>query len=372
MFSLILNVVGSVLHLYCTWRIGSLPMVRRRVGLRGWCVASVVVWVIYITGVRIGDEPVGLIAWVMSQFAFHWLMTLFLVGLCLFAVDVATGFGYWKPRRLGALRQWALGVGAAMVVIALVQGLRPPVVTHHEVALQGLPAQLDGTTLAAISDMHIGAGIGRDWLAARVEQVQALKPDLVVLIGDLTEGEAGLVPGLEETLRRLRAPLGVWAVTGNHEFHGDTPATIALFESAGIRWLRDQAVELRPGLRLAGIDYLREHTQNGSPETALLKRLAGPGDGAALFLSHVPLQVEAAADAGFRFMLSGHTHGGQVWPFGYLVRQRYPYFLGHYRVGDMQLIVGRGTGTWGARMRLWQPGEILHITLRSAGVQRSP
>ncbi len=372
MFSLILNVVGSVLHLYCTWRVGSLPIVRRRIGLRGWWVASAVVWVIYIAGVRIGDEPAGLITWALSQFAFHWLMSLFLLGLCLLAVDVVTGFGYWKLRRLAALRLGAVTVGAAMVVIALVQGLRPPVVTHYEVALPGLPTQLDGTTLVAISDMHLGAGIGRDWLAARVEQIQALNPDLVVMIGDLTEGEALLVPGLEETLRGLRAPLGVWAVTGNHEFHGDTPATIALFESAGVRWLRDQTVELRTGLRLAGLDYLREHKQNDSPEPRLLKRLAGPDDGAALLLSHVPLQVEAAADAGFKFMLSGHTHGGQVWPFGYLVSQRYPYFLGHYRVGDMQLIVGRGAGTWGARMRLWQPGEILHITLRSRGVQRSP
>ena len=370
MFSLILNVVGSVLHLYCAWRVGSLPIVQRRVGLRGWWLASTFVWVVYVAGVWIGDEPAGRIAWALSQFAFHWLTTLFLLGICLLAVEVVTGFGYWKLRRLAALRLGALTVGAAMVMIALVRGLRPPVVTHYQVALQGLPMQLDGTTLVAISDLHLGAGIGRDWLAARVEQIRALKPDLVVMVGDLTEGETSLVPGLEETMRQLRAPLGVWAVTGNHEFHGDISATIALFESAGVRWLRDQAVELRPGFRLAGIDYIREHRQNGTPEAELLKSLAGSNDGAALLLSHAPLQVEAAADAGFALMLSGHTHGGQVWPFGYLVRHRYPYLIGHYRVGDMHLIVGRGAGTWGARMRLWQAGEILHITLHSKGVHR--
>jgi uncharacterized protein len=370
-FSFILNFVGTVLHFYCAWRVGSLPTVRRRVGLCGWWLAIIVVWVVYVAGVWIGDDPAGLIAWVLSQFAFHWLTTLFLLGLCLLAVEVVTCFGFWKLRRIAVLRLGAVTVGAAMVVIALVQGLRPPVVTHYEVALPDLPAQLDGTTLVAISDLHLGAGIGRDWLAARVEQIHALKPDLVVMVGDLTEGEAGLVPGLEETMRQLRAPLGVWAVTGNHEFHGDTPTTIALFESAGVRWLRDRAVELRPGLSLSGIDYLSEHTQNGSPEAQLLKSLAGSNDGASLLLSHAPFQVEAAADAGFDLMLSGHTHGGQVWPFGYLVRQRYPYFLGHYRVGNMQLLVGRGAGTWGARMRLWQPGEILHIILHSKGVHRS-
>jgi uncharacterized protein len=371
LFSLILYLVGSILHFYCAWRVGSLPTVRRRVSLRNWWLASTVVWVVYVVGVWIGDEPAGLIAWALSQFSFHWLATLFLLGLCLLVVDVLTGFGYRKLLRKTVLRLGAVTVGMAMVVIALVQGLRPPVVTHHVIDLPGLPAQLNGTTLVAISDLHLGAAIGGDWLAERVEQIQALKPNFVVMVGDLTEGEAGLVPGLEDTMRQLSAPLGVWAVTGNHEFHGDTPATIALFESAGVRWLRDQTVELRPGLRLAGIDYLSERTQNGNPEAELLKSLAGPNDGVVLFLSHAPLQVEAAADAGFDLMLSGHTHGGQVWPFGYLVRQRYPYFLGHYRVGDMQLLVGRGAGTWGARMRLWQPGEILHITLRSAGNSRT-
>ena len=372
MFSLILNVVGSALHLYCAWRVGSLPIVRRRVGFCGWWLASAVVWVIYIAGISIGDEPGGIIAWVLTQFAIHWLTTLFLLGLCLLAVDLVTGFGRLKLSRLAALRLGAFTIGATMAEIALVQGLRSPVVTHHVIGLPGLPAQLDGTTLVAISDMHLGAGIGRDWLAARVEQIQALKPDLVVMVGDQIEGEVSMVPGLEETMRELRAPLGVWAVTGNHEFHGDTLATIALFESAGVRWLRDEAVELQPGLRLAGIDYISGYTQNGSPEAELLKSLVGSNDGAALLLSHAPLQVKAAADAGFDLMLSGHTHGGQVWPFGYLVRLRYPYFYGHYRVGDMQLLVGRGAGTWGARMRLWQPGEILHITLRSTGVLRLP
>jgi uncharacterized protein len=371
-FSLILNVVGSVLHLYCAWRVGSLPIIRRRIGLRAWWLISVVVWVIYVAGVWIGDEPTGIIAWALSQFAFHWLMTLFLLGLCLVAVDMVTGFGYWKLRRLMALRVGAVLIGVVMAVIALVQGLRPPVVTHHEVALKDLPVQLDGTTLVAISDLHLGAGIGRDWLVARIEQIQTLKPDLVVMVGDLIEGEVHLVPGLKETMQRLRAPLGVWAVTGNHEFHGDTPATLAVFESAGVRWLRDQAVQLRPGLCLAGIDYFSEHTHNDNPEALLRQSLACPDDGAALLLSHAPVQVEAVAEAGFDLMLSGHTHGGQLWPFGYLVRLRYPYFLGHYRVGDMNLLVGRGAGTWGARMRLWQPGEILHITLRKKAVHHSP
>lgn len=370
MFSLMLYLIGSILHVYCAWRIASLPVVRNRIRARTWWVAVAVVWVAYIAGVRIGDEPDGAIAWVLSQFAFHWLTTMFLIAVCLLAVDILTGFGLWLRRVLPALRLAAVTAGTAMAVIALVQGLRPPEVTRHEIVLPDLPAQLHGTTLVAISDMHLGANIGSDWLAGRVQQINELQPDVVVMVGDMTEGGSGLVSGLEEALSRLRAPLGVWAVPGNHELHGDTGRTFAVFESAGVQWLRDRAVELRPGLRLAGLDYRRQHREKDRPPAALLDSLAGAEDGAKLLLSHEPQRVEAAADAGFGLMLSGHTHGGQVWPFSYLVRAQYRYFLGWYRIGDMQLLVSRGAGTWGARMRLWRRGEIMHITLHSTDARR--
>jgi len=365
MFALILTLVGTLLHLYCAWRAGSLPWIRRRVGVRRWWLFAFVAWLAYVVGIGIGDHPVGPIATLLAQFAFHWLGVLFLLAICLLAVDLVTSGGRLWARRTPLLRAGALALGALLVVIALIQGHRAPVVTRHELMLADLPAALDGTTLVAMSDLHLGTALGADWLAARVAQVRALAPDLIVLIGDLTEGEPPRASGFAEALRGLQAPLGVWAVTGNHEFHGDTLATIALFESAGVRWLRDRAIVVQPGLRLAGVDDLTRRARNGTADPALLEDLAGAGGEAAVLLSHSPLHVEAAAQAGFDLMLSGHTHGGQIWPFGYLVRQRYPYFLGHYRVGAMHLLVGRGTGTWGPRMRLWRPGEILQVTLRA-------
>lgn len=367
MFSLILNLVGSILHVYCAWRVGSLPAVRRGIGTRGWWLGAAALWVAYVAGVRIGDEPDGPIAWVLSQFAFHWLTTLFLVSVCLLAVDLLTGFGIWMKRRLPALRVTAVAAGTVMAVIALVQGLRPPEVTRHDIVLTDLPAELHGTTLAAVSDMHLSANIDSDWLAARVARINALQPDFVVMLGDLTEGEAGQLSGVKEAMSGLHAPLGAWAVTGNHEGHGHAGTTLAVFASAGVRWLRDSTVELRPGLRLAGLDYRRKPSENRRPTATLLDSLAGTRDGASILLAHEPRHAEAADDAGFDLMLSGHTHGGQVWPFSCLVRTRYKYFVGRYRVGGMQLLVSRGAGTWGARMRLWKRGEIMHITLHSAG-----
>ncbi|MGM0600829.1 MAG: metallophosphoesterase [Candidatus Rifleibacteriota bacterium] len=365
MFSLILNVIGSILHFYSAHRIGTMSAVKGKVGVRNWWLAVIFVWIFYIVGVQIGDEPIGPVTWLLAQFSFYWLMSLFLLALCLFVVDLVTGFGFWLQKRIQILRFVAILVGIGLAVTAIVQGVRAPVVTPHELVMENLPPELDGMKIVAISDMHLGVAIGREWLEARIKQVSKLQPDLIVIVGDLIEGDVHLIPGLKETMSQLKASSGVWAVTGNHEFHGDVAATLKLFESAGVQWLRDRSVEIQPGLWLAGVDYRRGRGKKSDLKPELLKKLAGPDKSVSLLLSHAPTNVEGAADAGFDLMISGHTHGGQVWPFGYLLRLRYSYFIGHYRVKNMHFLIGRGTGAWGARMRLWQPGEILYITLRS-------
>ncbi len=122
---------------------------------------------------------------------------------------------------------------------------------------------------------------------------------------------------------------------------------------------------MKPGLVLAGVDDLtarRQMAENGDP---VRRALEGRPAGATLFLSHTPWQAERAAAAGAGLMVSGHTHAGQIWPFGWLVRLRYRLLEGRYEVGGMAVVVCRGTGTWGPRMRLWRPGEIVRITLKA-------
>ena len=184
------------------------------------------------------------------------------------------------------------------------------------------------------------------------------------MAGDIVEGHGPPSSDLMAPWRRLAPSLGVWAVLGNHEYYGGIDPR--LFDSAGIRLLRDAWAEVRPGLVLAGVDDLtiryRRGRQQGDPvATALADRPAG----ATILLSHTPWGAESAARAGVGLMLCGHTHAGQIWPFGYLVRRYYPLFEGPYTVGRMRVIVCRGTGTWGPRMRLWRPGAILHVTLRA-------
>ncbi len=127
--------------------------------------------------------------------------------------------------------------------------------------------------------------------------------------------------------------------------------------------LRNGWSEVRPGLILAGVEDLTSRRRNGQTDDVLSRALLGRTPGGTIVLSHTPWQAETAASAGAGLMLCGHTHGGQIWPFGYIVRLVYPLLAGRYEVGGMPVIVCRGTGTWGPRMRLWSRCEILRVTL---------
>jgi predicted MPP superfamily phosphohydrolase len=322
----------------------------------------VILWALFFLGRVVGHGGRGLPAAVLEFFGMTWMAVLFLTFISVLAVDLISLFGLIMPRLAPSMRGWALLVGAVLSVIALFQGLRPPVVEKYEVHLNGLAEALDGTVLVALSDMHLGSQLGERWLAARVSQVAALRPDIIVLLGDIFEGHGRPEDQMIETLKQLSAPLGIWAVTGNHEFHGG--GAMRLFEEARFTLLRNRWAEVRPGLILAGVDDLTAAHRRGRGGDPVTRTLEGRPPGATVFLSHTPWQAEKAAGEGVGLMLSGHTHGGQIWPFDYLARRHYPLLEGLYEVNGMTVIVCRGTGTWGPRMRLWRPGEILQVTLR--------
>jgi predicted MPP superfamily phosphohydrolase len=231
--------------------------------------------------------------------------------------------------------------------------------------LPGLPAERDGLVVVHASDLHLGTIIGKGWLNSLVERINQMRPDLVVLAGDVVDGNVRKVRPLVDSLSQLRAPMGVYAVTGNHEYYAGAQGSVEFMETAGVTVLRDQSVQVVPGLVLAGVDDLTVRQRSGEGADAVERTLSKRPTGAVILISHSPLQVERAAAAGAGLMLSGHTHAGQIWPFRYLVKLRYPHVSGRYHVNGMDLMVCRGTGTWGPRMRLWKRGELVRITLRS-------
>lgn len=358
------------MSLYVFWRAASIPFLVRRLPRRIIFGAGALLWALFLIGRQYGHHRTETLGAVTEFLGMNWMGTLFLLCLCLLAADVVTCFGFLFRRHAPAVRGWALVAGGLLAAAALFQGMRPPVVRHHTVLLQGLPGEMEGTTIAALSDLHLGSLIGERWLRGRMAQVETLRPDLVVLLGDIFEGHGDPPEKFLTLFGRLSAPLGVWAVSGNHEHHGGG-AAYGLVEKAGITLLSNRWVEVAPGFVLAGVDDLTRSRRRGRDGYLVDKALSGRPPGAAVLLSHSPLQYGKAARAGAGLMLSGHTHGGQIWPFGYLVRRIYPLLAGRYDVEGMTVIVSRGTGTWGPRMRLWHTGEILLVTLRAPAVSRT-
>ncbi|MDT8323700.1 MAG: metallophosphoesterase [Bacteroidota bacterium] len=367
-FGTVLTLTITLLHLYVFLRLRAwLPPERNRIR-RLLLITGALSWSLFLLGRFFGGKSHGMLTVALEVIGMQVLGSIFLLAVAVLAVDLLTGFGRLFRRRRAALRIAGLCLGLGLVVVAHVQGLRASVVERYEVTVERLPAAADGMRVAMLADLHLGEMMLENaWLEARVAQVRALQPDLVVLVGDIFEHAADTTATVP-VLRRLYAPHGVWAVRGNHDRRREDRTDVArkIYAAAGIPLLENRRVQLREGLLLSGIDDLTSSRRNeGEGERNLRRALSALPDAATIHLSHTPWLAEQAAAAGVDLMLSGHTHAGQLWPFSYFVRGRYPFISGRYAVDDMTLIVSRGTGSWGPRMRLWQPGEITLITLRS-------
>jgi len=335
--------IWGVLHLYVFWRLSSVPWIGGHISSLVLIIIGVALWLSYVLARILDEKGLQAVSWPIEYLAANWIGLLFLLFWALLAVDIVTLGGWLFREQAPTIRGWAVAFSCLLSILALIQAIRPPVVTDYEVQLAGLPRERDGTILLQLSDLHLGNLLGRRWLGSLVSRVNQMKPDIVVIAGDLVDGNVGRVEPLREVLKEIHAPLGVWAVTGNHEFYAGLERSVRLLEGAGFQVLRDRHQQVAPGLILAGVDDLTARTQFGAENHAIDRAMANRPNGATILLSHSPSQVEKAAAAGTGLMLSGHTHNGQVWPFNYLVRIRYPLLVGRYEVNGMTAIVCRGT-----------------------------
>jgi hypothetical protein len=246
------------------------------------------------------------------------------------------------------------------------------------VRLPRLPRALDGLRIVQLSDLHLGMLADGRFLRDVVQKSNALRPDLVVITGDLVDGGVDVLGPEVEPLTGLRSRWGTLFVTGNHEYYSGADDWVAWLRARGIRVLMNERVALGadglsvepargPGLDLAGVtDFRAGHNHDGhAPD--LPRALAGRDpDRELVLLAHQPRQVDEAAAAGVGLQLSGHTHGGQLWPFGGLVGLFQPYIQGLHRHGaTTQIYVSRGTGCWGPPMRVGAPAEIASVILHT-------
>jgi uncharacterized protein len=264
----------------------------------------------------------------------------------------------------------AAGLGTGLLGAAAVgQALRAVKVVDVDVKLGRLPAASSGTTIVQISDLHIGATIGRAFVEDVVRRCNGLAPDIVAITGDLVDGSVDSLWDAVSGLGQLKARHGVYFVTGNHEFFSGARQWIEALPRLGIRVLGNERVAIDSGgggFDLAGVhDHSAGRIQPGHGPN-LTQALAGRDSRRELvLLAHQPKAVSEAARMGVGLQLSGHTHGGQIWPFSYLVRLSQPYLAGLHRHGDTQVYVNPGTGYWGPPMRLGTRAEITRIRLVS-------
>jgi len=359
--------IWACLNGYVFWRLGSLPVVASLVPR--WTIWAVAVFFVLSLPASRWLPKIGLqgLGSVVEMVGMTWVGFVFLFFVCFLVIDCFTLGGFLFAGRVLQLRTGGAVLALVLSVIALYQGTRAPIVNEQVVTLPGLLRERDGLRLVFISDLHLGSQIGRAWLQALAAQVSALKPDLIAIGGDLIDHDTERVQVMIPELRGLHAPLGVWAVLGNHDSFGGAAEASRIMREAGFRVLHDESDLAVPGLRIAGVDDLGLLGRSSPIEPSIRKslQLVRPGSEGCIFLSHTPVGSKFAAEAGAGLMLSGHTHGGQIWPFSYLVQLRYPELVGRTNVVAMTQIISRGAGTWGPRMRLWRRGEILLITLRA-------
>jgi len=298
--------------------------------------------------------------------AHFWLATCFYLLLVLGLSDLALlAFGL-EGAEVMRQRAWLVvsTVGAIMSLGAY-GGMRLPKVKNVEVALPDWPAALEGFRIAQLSDVHIGTLIGKRFAARVTERVNALGADAVAITGDLVDGSVEHIGDRVSPFAELRSRHGTYFVTGNHDYYSGATRWCDRVRELGITVLRNERIALDHDgaqLWLAGVDdYMLRRRSQADLEQAL----SGLSEtDPVVLLAHNPLTFEDAHKRGVSLQLSGHTHGGQMWPFTWLVRFQTRFVAGLYRVGRAQLYVSLGTGYWGPPVRVLAPAEITLLTLR--------
>ena len=278
-----------------------------------------------------------------------------------------------EPERRQFLLNVSGGVAVTATAALTAQGVRAarklPEIAHVEVPIEGLPTELVGYHIVQLSDVHVGLTIDKDFILPIVEAVTTLAPDLVVLTGDLVDGSVDSLRDDVSPLAYLRAPDGVLCVTGNHEYYSGVEEWCQHFRELGISVLTNQHVSIARGsakLVVAGVADFREGKKHPghTPDHAIA--LKGAPEGVRILLAHQPREVFTAADHGYALQLSGHTHGGQYFPWNLFVGLIEPIGTGLSKVKDTWVYVSRGTCYWGPPLRTGVPPEITSIRLKRA------
>ncbi|RZU38682.1 hypothetical protein EV700_2617 [Fluviicoccus keumensis] len=314
------------------------------------------------------DHPLLIWLSTLSMGFFSWVLVLTVIR------DAALGLaGLAMPLPEAVVRDSALAVAGLSVLVTLlglVFARRTAKVVEVDIPVADLPPGLDGFTIVQISDIHVGPTIKGNYLEAIVARVNSLEADVVAITGDLVDGSVEDLSAHTASLANINARHGTFFVTGNHEYYSGAHAWVVELRRLGVTVLINEHVALDHDghpVTLAGVTDYSAHLFDEAHRSDPHRALAGaPEQGPKLLLAHQPRSAAAAEAAGFDVQLSGHTHGGQFWPWNHFVPLQQPFVAGLKQLGGLWVYTSRGTGYWGPPMRFGAPSEITRVRLRRA------
>jgi uncharacterized protein len=278
----------------------------------------------------------------------------------------AVGGSAGESRRLFLARGVAITAGLVAVGVTgsgVSAALGPPRIKRVQVPLAKLPRAADGTRIAVVSDIHLGPLRGLSHTRRIVDMINSLDADVVAIVGDLVDGSVADLGHAATPLRDINAD--AYFVTGNHEYFSGYEQWVAEVAELGVRPLRNEKVALPQGLDLAGVNDATGESYHDGPDYDAALRDRDPAK-AVVLMAHQPVQAHEAAKRGVDLQLSGHTHGGQLWPFHYIVRATgQPVVSGMGDVDGMPVYVTNGAGFWGPPVRVGASPDITLVQLRS-------
>jgi len=283
--------------------------------------------------------------------------------------------GIVKGDSILLFRKWSfvftISASALLIIGGFINAIIPFTIEYN-LTINKSAGPVKTLRIAAVSDIHLGSIIRKRSLKKMSGIIKDLKPDLVLLLGDIVDGEIGPVMR-GDLLQYFSYPDctdGLYAITGNHEFIGGAARTIPYIESKGIRILKDEIVTLKGGIQLIGrID--RDSYRFYRKERLSLDELMKQADTTkpVILLDHQPFHLDETAKYGVDLQLSGHTHNGQMWPLNYVTKMIYELSYGYLKKGNTNFIVSSGYGLWGPRVRLGSRSEVLLINIKFAGAE---
>ena len=284
-----------------------------------------------------------------------------------------------NPPWVEIAKDWIPRVALALAIVLSLYGAwnaRRPVVTTYTITIDK-PGPADGLRIVGLTDLHMGHIMGRSRIQRIVDAVNRLEPDMVLLGGDVVDEDVR--PVMEQDLGRLlteiEAPLGMYAVTGNHEYIGGVEPAVKYLESEGIVFLRDRAEKVAESVWLVGRDDRAGERMGGGVRKTLpdiLSESKVDMSQPVILMDHQPHGLSEGVDAGVDIQLSGHTHNGQLWPFNYITGAIFELDWGMRRKGDTHVVVSCGAGTWGPPVKVGSISEVVLLNVSFGGDGSSP